>query len=112
MDTRKPTSERIRPILEAMERSIDRARRQRTGSSPQQPDQSQRPSPPVSGYSSSQQPAPQVNPVRYAAPSAANPGPSDSQVPRSPDGTPLKARPKRPQNVYPPPLSSPYRSAG
>ena len=75
MDKSREISEKIRPILEAMERSIDSARRKRL--------QTAHPA----------SPAPTIPPTRPASP--INEQPSDAQAPYYRQ----KARPKRPSGV-------------
>ncbi len=78
MDKSRETSEKIRPILEAMERSIDSARRKRLHTA--------HPASPAPTTSS-------ISPTRPAAP--INEQPVDAQVPYYRQ----KARPKRPSGV-------------
>lgn len=106
MQPRKPVSERIRPILEAMERSIDAARRERTRGSEPEPPRVPSPNPAIT---------PPPARVPLSAPSvtggiAPRRIADDTDKPRTPDGTPLKARPKRPQNFMQPPSATQYRS--
>jgi hypothetical protein len=88
MDTRKECAERMRPILRAMEQSIDAARRQRTqGNSQATPRGMTRNAPsPTSNPTPTPTPAPACGPLRPAGPAA--PGESS-------DAGRLKARPKR-----------------
>ncbi len=80
MDKSRPVAERVRPILNAMERSIDAARRRRLhlDDEPEQAVARPAPTPPET------------------------PAPCDDDVPR------LKARPKRPSSF--PPFDGGYRS--
>lgn len=90
MERSKPVADRIRPILEAMERSIDSARRKRCNV-PQDD-----PTPPTGGDGP-------VNRHSQASSDRARPSGGDDSPPR------LKARPKRPLNVHP--NASNWRSA-
>lgn len=91
MERQRPVSDRIRPILEAMERSIDSARRKRcnTNDRPATPRPASPPTP--SGNVNGSHPTH----TNSNAPSSDLPRPSggDDSPPR------LKARPKRPMNL-------------
>ena len=94
MEKSRVTADRVRPILQAMERSIDSARRRRLhGSQPQSPSQ---PLPP-----SQQQAPPPYQPQQQPAPALPQEGALhesdlyDESVPRR------KARPKRPSPMMP-----------
>ena len=97
MEKSRVTADRVRPILQAMERSIDTARRRRLhGSQPQSPSPSQQPQPTYQPQF--QQPVQRDygRPPHEPAPSIPREGGSndsdlyDESVPRQ------KARPKRP----------------
>lgn len=76
MDRQKPVADRIRPILEAMERSIDSARRKRCNNDPTPTPPSNRP-----------------NGSHESGADLPHPSSGDESPPR------LKARPKRPMNL-------------
>ncbi len=103
MENRKPAAERIRPILEAMERSIDSARRRRTlGDAPApQPAPAQPPSNDDAANRTIGSPG--SNPIgsipRYSHNQPPSAPPIVNQPPRTESGERLKARPKRPQNL-------------
>jgi len=82
MDKNRPAADRIRPILEAMERSIDSARRKRCNTNNGAPDDHDTPN---TNRKPNQQPE----------------NGKDAQRPAGGDDAPprLKARPKRPMNL-------------
>ena len=90
MEQSKNTADKIRPILQAMERSIDQARQDRTGQ--------RRAAEPAGEREMPQAATPPDRPCHDA--------PADREKPAKPDdpkapARPLKARPKRPGNVNP-----------
>lgn len=95
MDRTRAASDKIRPFLEAMERSIDQVRRKRMQDAgemdvPQELAPSPRPSSPseVTSESLTHRDPPKASPLNTQVPPATNSG--DAPPPR------LKARPKRP----------------
>lgn len=84
MERKRPAADRIRPIIEAMERSIDSARRKRC-------------------QSDGESETPPLQPDDQPKPESSNGSDAGNDVPRpsgGDDGPPrLKARPKRPMNL-------------
>ncbi len=108
MDRTKAASDRIRPFLEAMERSIDDVRRKRMQESGESPAPLMSPSPtPSTGESS---PTGSYQPTDHPSPPTPSTG-ADEALDSGPDDAPpvrLKARPKRPSAF----TNSPYERDG
>lgn len=94
MESSRKNADRVRPILAAMERSIDAARRKRTNVPGAAPAQPVRPS----------QEAPQPRPNSRPSP------PMSENSEDKPDFARMKARPKRSPHLND--HTPPYRSAG
>lgn len=94
MESSRNNADRVRPILAAMERSIEAARRKRTNGPGEQP-----------------APAPRSQPARSVPDAEAPTSPSASENNgEKPDFARMKARPKRPSHFNDSPQT--YRSAG
>lgn len=113
MDTQKTPADRIRPVLKAMERSIDQARRKRMNHGPSRPAHDQPSSPPALHQMLPPLPL-QIRPI--AQPQQAPMHPPHGPQPSDSNGAMrLKAKPKRaPSSFFDSPMSSSqsYRTAG
>lgn len=97
--TKRQAAERIRPILEAMERSIDSARRRRVNTGPlQQQPPGQAPAQANSARRLDSEPSAKDELIAPAPQKLSVPGHQRPEPPVFPqrDSTKLKARPKRP----------------